>query len=246
MHRYAPALLLLLTGCTAELKEENNSLLRTIEEQERELAALSTTNAQLELEVADLKTELSRRDLAEQLGMKPGERIWALLLTSQGEILCELLPRSAPQTVSNFVGLAEGTKPWQDAKTRAVVTNTPFYDGTIFHRVIPEFMIQGGDRTGTGLGNAGFTIPDEIDPKLKHVPGTLSMANTGAPNTGSAQFFITEVATPQLDGKHTAFGTCEPLSLIAEIARVDRSNENRPLEPIQLQRVTIHRGKRPL
>ncbi|MCO4770043.1 MAG: peptidylprolyl isomerase [Deltaproteobacteria bacterium] len=178
--------------------------------------------------------------------MKPGQRVWSILETSRGEILCELLPKSAPETVANFVGLAEGTKTWTDPVTRAPISGQAYYDGTTFHRVIPEFMVQGGDRAGTGLGNVGYRVPDEIDPELKHIPGTLSMANAGAPNTGSAQFFITEVATPQLDGKHSAFGTCEPVSLIADIARVDRDKDNRPLEPVVLERVTIHRGKRPL
>ncbi len=126
------------------------------------------------------------------------------------------------------------------------MVNTPFYDGTTFHRVIPDFMIQGGDRTGTGRGNAGYLIEDEIDPNLKHLPGTLSMANTDAPDSGGSQFFITEVASPQLDGKHSAFGTCEPLSLIKEIARVERTPDDRPIKPVVLRHVIIHRGQRPL
>jgi cyclophilin family peptidyl-prolyl cis-trans isomerase len=247
--RPRPALLLpllFLLGCTAELKEENNAQLRTIQAQEREVARLATENARLTLRVADLEEDLRRRDLAASLGMHPGDRIWALLQTSRGEIQCELLPQSAPVTVANFVGLAEGTKDWRDPETRKSMVNTPFYDGTTFHRVIPDFMIQGGDRTGTGRGNAGYLIEDEIDPNLKHLPGTLSMANTDAPDSGGSQFFITEVASPQLDGKHSAFGTCEPLSLIKEIARVERTPDDRPIKPVVLRHVIIHRGQRPL
>lgn len=248
MYRHLPIIVCIaaLAGCTAELKEENNALLRTLEVQERELASVVTENGQLKLQLADLEAEKKRADLATSLGMHPGESIWALLLTSRGEILCELLPRSAPLTVANFVKLAEGSKPWQDHETKETVSGTPYYDGTLFHRVIPKFMVQGGDRSGTGRGTPGFVIPDEIDPALKHLPGTLSMANTGAPNTGGSQFFITEVAAPQLDGKHSAFGTCEPLSLIREIAGLPRDGSDRPLEPLLLRRATIHRGNRPL
>lgn len=242
----APALALLLGGCTAELKLENTELKRSLERQEAELAQVVTQNQQLQLQVEDLEAKIARRELADSLGLDPGERIWALLETSLGELVCELLPKSAPQTVANFVGLAEGTKAFRDPATGAKVVDVPFYDGTIFHRVLPDFMIQGGDRAGTGKGDAGFTIQDEIDPELTHGPGTLSMANTGSPNTGSAQFFITETASPHLDGKHSAFGLCEPLALVSEIAAVDRDERNRPLEPVVLERVTIHRGKPPL
>jgi len=237
--------LFLLLGCTAELKEENNALLATIQAQERELAAVATENGTLTLRVHDLETEIERRDLAASLGMASGEKIWALLRTSRGEVLCELFPQKAPRTVENFVQLAEGSKAWLDPKTKAKV-NRPLYDGTVLHRVIPEFMVQGGDPSGTGLGSPGFHIPDEFSPDLKHGPGTLSMANTGNPNTGGSQFFITEQPTPHLDGKHSAFGRCEPMGLIKEIARVPRDADNRPLEPVILRTVTIHRGARPL
>jgi len=235
-----------VAGCTAELKEENNSLLRALEVQEREIAAVVTENGELKLRLADLEAQQKRADLAVSLGMRPGEDLWALLETSRGEVLCELLPASAPLTVANFVQLVEGKKPWQDQETKQMITGTPYYDGTLFHRVIPEFMIQGGDRSGTGRGTPGFLIPDEFDPKLKHLAGTISMANTGAPNSGGSQFFITDVAAPQLDGKYSAFGSCEPLSLIREIARAPRDENDRPLESILLRRATVHRGARPL
>jgi len=231
----------LTAGCTAELKEQNNALEDTIGTQERELARLEAENAQLKLEVEDLKSDLERRELAAQLGMVVGQSIYARLKTSVGTIECELLPHAAPKTVANFVGLAEGTKPWQDPETREMRMGKPFYDGTIFHRVIPGFMIQGGDRTGTGRGGPGFVIEDEFNDKFRHEPGALSMANTGKPNSGGSQFFVTEESAPQLDGKHTVFGTCET-SLVKEIAGAPRNAEDRPDAPVVLEKVTIVRS----
>lgn len=124
--------------------------------------------------------------------------VFAIMETSKGTIILELFYKKAPLTVCNFVGLAEGTLDATKGK--------PFYDGLTFHRVIKDFMIQGGDPTGTGTGNPGYRFPDEFDQSLKHDgPGTLSMANSG-PGTNGCQFFITHVATPWLDGKHTVFG----------------------------------------
>ena len=232
----------LLASCTAELKEENNRLLDSIEAQERELARLESENGALRLQVDDYAADLERRELAAQLGMAAGERLHAQLATSLGLIECELLPAAAPKTVANFVGLAEGTKAWRDPDTREMKVGVPFYDGTIFHRVIPEFMIQGGDRTGTGHGGPGFSIDDEFNDKHRHEAGVLSMANTGKPHTGGSQFFVTERAAPQLDGKHTVFGTCTPVSLVAEIARVDRGPDDLPDDPIVLRTVRIIRS----
>ncbi len=116
--------------------------------------------------------------------------------TSMGRLTCQLFDKEAPQTVANFIGLATGTKTWTDPKTLQKVTGKPFYDGTQFHRVIPGFMIQGGDPLANGMGDAGFYLPDEISPALRFdVPGRLAMANSG-PNTNSSQFFITELAPP--------------------------------------------------
>jgi peptidylprolyl isomerase len=139
--------------------------------------------------------------MAENTDLKDG--LYAKIITEKGDILLELHYREAPLTVINFVSLAEGTKTLGGADQP---TGTPFYDGLTFHRVISDFMIQGGCPLGTGTGGPGYKFPDEIDPSLRHDrPGILSMANAG-PDTNGSQFFITHVPTPHLDGRHTVFG----------------------------------------
>jgi peptidyl-prolyl cis-trans isomerase A (cyclophilin A) len=158
-----------------------------------------------------------------------------------GRITCKLFDREAPITVANFVGLATGSKPWTDPVTQQKVTNKPFYDGTVFHRVIPNFMIQGGDRLGNGSGDAGYYFDQEISPSLRFdVPGRLAMANSG-PGTNGSQFFITEAANPELNGKYNIFGQCDPHSvlIVGTIARVDRNAEDKPLTPVTLNKVTV-------
>jgi len=165
----------------------------------------------------------------------------AVFDTSMGRITCKLFSQQAPQTVANFIGLAQGTKDWTDPTTHEKIHNKPFYDGTTFHRVIPEFMIQGGDPTGTGMGDPGYMFEDEFDPNLNFdVPGRLAMANSG-PNTNGSQFFITEVPTEHLNQKHTIFGQCDDSSvlIIKSIARVDRDGDDKPLTPVILKKVTI-------
>lgn len=161
--------------------------------------------------------------------------------TSMGRMTCKLFDKEAPMAVANFVGLATGTKEWTDPTTHQKVQGKPFYDGTTFHRVIPGFMIQGGDRMGTGEGDPGFAFNDEFDPNLNFdVPGRLAMANSG-PNTNGSQFFITEAAQPHLDQHYTIFGQCDaPSVLVVEsIARVNRDANDKPIEPVMLNRVTV-------
>ena len=135
-----------------------------------------------------------------------GATVTATFATSLGEFVCTLHSDACPMTVGNCVGLARGETPWTNPAGETV--NTPLYDGTVFHRVIPQFMIQGGDPTGTGRGDAGYRFADEIGPgniPHRHRKGALSMANSG-PNTNGSQFFITHAPQPHLDGKHTVFG----------------------------------------
>ena len=168
--------------------------------------------------------------------------------TSMGRITCQFFQKQAPVAVANFIGLAEGTKDWTDPATKKVEHNKPFYDGTIFHRVIPGFMIQGGDRLGTGMGDPGYTFNDEFDPNLNFdVPGRLAMANSG-PNTNGSQFFITEQAYPTLDQQYTIFGQCDEPSVdvVKAIARVPRDGNDKPLTPVVLRKVTIVPEGQPL
>jgi peptidyl-prolyl cis-trans isomerase A (cyclophilin A) len=161
--------------------------------------------------------------------------------TSMGRLTCQLFDKEAPVTVANFIGLAQGTKTWTDPNTMKKVTGVPFYDGTIFHRVIPGFMMQGGDRLGDGTGDPGYFFEDEFSPSLRFdVPGRLAMANSG-PGTNGSQFFITEQPTPELNGKHTIFGQCDPHSvlLVWQITHVDRNGQDKPLKPVVLNKVTI-------
>ena len=176
---------------------------------------------------------------AELLGVPAQGSLMAELHTSLGELRCELLTEEAPVTVANFVGLARGGLPWRDPASGDVV-DRPLYDGTVFHRVIPEFMVQGGDPLGSGGGGPGYTFVDEVTPELRFDrPGLLAMANRG-PHTNGSQFFVTEVATPHLDGRHTIFGKCDEASIevVRQMARVPLNGE-RPEEPITLESVTI-------
>ena len=168
--------------------------------------------------------------------------------TSMGRLTCQLFDKEAPITSASFIGLATGAKPWTDPATQEKVTGRPFYNGTQFHRVIPGFMVQGGDRLATGTGDAGFFLPDEISPALRFdVPGRLAMANSG-PNTDGSQFFITEVPYPQLNGSYTIFGQCDPHSavLVGAIARVERDSNDKPLTPVMLNKVTVVPAGQPI
>jgi peptidyl-prolyl cis-trans isomerase A (cyclophilin A) len=171
-----------------------------------------------------------------------------VLDTSMGRITCRFFAKEAPLTVANFIGLAQGSKPYTDPVTKQKVRGKPFFDGTTFHRVIPEFMIQGGDPTGTGTGDPGYMFADEFDPDLNFdVPGRMAMANSG-PGTNGSQFFITEVPTQHLNQKHTIFGQCDESSMpvVSAIARVQRDPDDKPLQPVTLDKVTIVREGKPL
>jgi peptidyl-prolyl cis-trans isomerase A (cyclophilin A) len=159
-----------------------------------------------------------------------------------GSFTCALYDKQAPKTVANFVGLALGLRPFKDPASGKWIKK-PFYNGLGFHRVIPEFMIQGGDPDGNGRGGPGYSFEDEFDPELKmDKGGILAMANRG-PATNGSQFFITEKGAPWLTGRHTIFGQCEPVDLVAKVARVPRGPGDRPTAPVTIKKVTITRGK---
>ena len=167
---------------------------------------------------------------------------YAIFETSQGNIVVRLLEKEAPKTVENFIGLAEGTKEFIDEKSGKKQKKN-YYDGLIFHRVIPKFMIQGGCPRGDGRGGPGYTFGDEFHPSLRHSKaGKLSMANAG-PGTNGSQFFITVAATPWLDNKHTIFGeVVEGQDVADKISNLPRDSSDRPRTPVTLQKVRIERA----
>lgn len=177
----------------------------------------------------------------EETSLKPG--LYAIFHTSKGDITCVLFEKEAPKTIDNFVGLANGIKEWTDPKTGKKVKKR-FYDGLIFHRVIPNFMIQGGDPEGTGRGGPGYRFEDEFHADLKFdKPGRLAMANSG-PNTNGSQFFITTVPTPWLNNKHTIFGqVIEGQDVTDKIEEVKKGMGDKPLEDVVIQKLEIKRIK---
>ena len=164
--------------------------------------------------------------------------------TDMGGITCKLFEQQAPNAVRTIVGLAIGKISYVDPRTKAV-TKKKFYDGLVFHRVIPEFMIQGGDPLGTGYGNPGgpgFPYKNEVDPTLKFdVPGRLALANEGNNNSNGSQFFITEVPYASLNGGYTIFGQCDNVDIVKAIARVKRDSDDKPLMPVHIQHITVQR-----
>ena len=184
----------------------------------------------------------------EKKPLSPG--VYALFETSLGNFTAELFEKQAPKTVANFIGLAEGTKDYTDPRTKQLTKGKPYYNGVIFHRVIEGFMIQGGDPTGTGSGGPGYTIPDEIVRDLNFDrEGRLAMANTGRPNTGSAQFFVTVVPYPSLNGGYTVFGqVVEGMDVVHKIETVPKKRggdgaNSSPVTPVVLKKITIQRVK---
>jgi peptidyl-prolyl cis-trans isomerase A (cyclophilin A) len=184
-------------------------------------------------------TALAQTPANEKPNYPPG--LYAMITTSAGVITAQLFEKEAPRTVRAFVGLARGTQPWLDPKTRKVATH-PLYENLIFHRVIPDFMIQTGDPTETGAHNCGFTLPDEIVDTLKFDrPGRLGIANAG-PGTGACQFFITEAKYPAGDGHYTIFGqVVDGQPLVAKISHVIRDDRDRPRLPTKLIKITFLR-----
>jgi peptidyl-prolyl cis-trans isomerase A (cyclophilin A) len=170
------------------------------------------------------------------------DTLTATLHTNQGPVVIRLFPDHAPKTVRNFVELAEGGKQWTDPST-GQTTTSKLYDGTVFHRVIPDFMIQGGDPLGSGRGGPGYKFADEIHPDLRFDrPYLLAMANAG-PGTNGSQFFITVSATPWLNGKHTIFGeVIEGADVVDLISRVKTGSQDRPAEDVIVESVTVERG----
>jgi peptidyl-prolyl cis-trans isomerase A (cyclophilin A) len=168
--------------------------------------------------------------------------LYATFKTTMGDIVIQLYDDKAPKTVANFVGLASGTKEWTDPATRERVKR-PLYNGTIFHRVIPGFMIQGGDPLGTGTGGPGYRFEDEFNPELRHnKAGILSMANAG-PNTNGSQFFITHQPTPFLDNKHSVFGeVVKGQEVVVAIGNTPRDGRDRPIKEVVIKEVVISRG----
>jgi len=173
---------------------------------------------------------------------KPG--LYAILETTKGQIVCELFEKQAPKTVANFVGLAKGTKEWTDPRTGKKVKR-PFYNGLLFHRVIPNFMIQGGCPLGNGMGGPGYKFEDEFDPSLKFDRvGRLAMANSG-PNTNGSQFFITVARTEWLNHKHTIFGqVVQGQEVVDAISKVPRDANDKPREPVKIKEVLFKRVKK--
>jgi peptidyl-prolyl cis-trans isomerase A (cyclophilin A) len=167
----------------------------------------------------------------------------AVIDTTVGKMTCKLFPDKAPLGVANFIGLAEGTKDWTNPVSHAKKHGVPLYDGTIFHRVIPDFMIQGGDPAGSGAGDVGIAFKNETSPDLKFDrPGRLAYANAG-PGTNGSQFFITEVAYQSLNGGYTIFGQCDDASvaLVKQISRVGRDGNDRPNRPVKINHITIEK-----
>jgi peptidyl-prolyl cis-trans isomerase A (cyclophilin A) len=169
--------------------------------------------------------------------------VHAEFATTEGSFKVRLFDEEVPETVANFVGLAEGTKEWTHPGTQQKMTNTPFYDGIIFHRVIDGFMIQSGDPLGQGIGGPGYKFKDEFHPQLRHSKaGILSMANAG-PNTNGSQFFITLAPTPHLDNRHSVFGeVTEGMDIVRRIGSTPTGRQDRPVKEVVINAVTITRS----
>jgi peptidyl-prolyl cis-trans isomerase A (cyclophilin A) len=185
------------------------------------------------------KSASAVRSAAPQIKLNQPPGTYAVFDTTMGRIVCRLFPDKAPETVRNFVSLARGTKRWEDLKTNTWVQRR-FYDGLTFHRVIPGFMIQGGDQLGNGTGGVGYQFKDEFSPDLRFdKPGRLAMANAG-PNTNGSQFFITVAPTPHLNNHHTIFGeVVEGQDVADAISQVPRDADDKPKTPVIIKKLSI-------
>lgn len=209
------------------------------------VAAAQTTPAKKPVAKTGPAAATHKTAAAPQYPTEPG--LYAAFNTTEGRIVVKLFEKEAPVTVKNFTSLARGLREFTDPKTGQMVKK-PFYDGLTFHRVIPSFMIQGGDPTGTGMGDGGVpTIVDEFVPTLGFdTKGRLAMANTGQPHTGSVQFFITDGTPTYLNGKHTIFGqVMEGQDVVTKIAAVPRDSNDKPRTPVVIKTLVIHRVAAP-
>ena len=185
--------------------------------------------------------EATAPDTSKPSAAKHGPGVYAHITTNHGTMVARLFDKEAPKTVENFVMLAEGKKQWRNPRTNTMVRR-PYYNNLTFHRIIPGFMIQGGDPEGTGVGGPGYTFADEFNPKLRHSKaGILSMANSG-PNTNGGQFFITLVPTPHLNDRHSVFGELvEGVETLRAIGKVPTKANDMPVKPVVIKSVRIER-----
>jgi len=255
MSKWSVSLALALAGCVSQsthdaLQADRDLLAVRVSELETEVAGLEADKTRLEAKIervsaAEAAKAKAIAEARTTLGLADGQKLSATLHTSMGEIHCELWPEVAPVTVTNFVQLSEGTKEWTDPTTGAK-RHDALYSGTIFHRVIEGFMVQGGDPMGTGRGGPGYRFADEVsDEVVFDQAGLLAMANSG-PGTNGSQFFITDSEPRHLDGKHTIFGKCD-LDVVRAILAVPkkpapRGQASEPVTPVKLDRVAITRG----
>ena len=210
----------------------------------RKLLTLLVVFSSLQL-VSQTSAPAAKKPVPKQTASATSLPPTAIIDTTAGKLTCVLFPDKAPIGVANFIGLARGTKDWTNPATGRKMHGVPLYSGTIFHRVIPDFMIQGGDPMGTGTGDPGYKFKNETSPDLlfDH-PGRLAYANAGQ-NTNGSQFFVTEVAYPSLNGGYTIFGQCDDPSveLVKKIARMPRNGNDLPNDPPKIVKITIlHAG----
>jgi peptidyl-prolyl cis-trans isomerase A (cyclophilin A) len=244
-------IVMLLLACGTDAYKVNEAAKAQAEQGKPDKQARQDARERKQIELQKKKREKLQKLIAArkaegatvrtELGVSEDGKLAAMFVTSMGKIRCDLLVDAAPQTVLNFVQLAEGSKDWTHPKTKKT-SKKPLYSGTIFHRVIPRFMIQGGDPLGTGRGGPGYRFADEPHPEYGFDrPGLLAMANSG-PDTNGSQFFITDRAKPShLNNKHTIFGVCDNLDVVEAIATTATKPGNRPVQDVVLRRVRILR-----